>query len=31
VSLDEYLADVRAAVGVVRQEGTQQAAIKATY
>jgi sphinganine-1-phosphate aldolase len=31
VSLDEYLADVRAAVGVVRQQGPQQASIKATY
>ena len=31
VSIDEYLADVRAAVGVVRKEGTQQASIKATY
>jgi glutamate/tyrosine decarboxylase-like PLP-dependent enzyme len=31
VSLDEYLADVRAAVGVVRQQGSEQASIKATY
>ncbi len=31
VSLDEYLADVRAAVGVVRQEGTGESVIKATY
>ena len=30
-ALDEYLADVRAAVGVVRQEGTGSASIKATY
>lgn len=30
-ALDEYLADVRAAVGVVRQEGTGTSSIKATY
>ena len=30
-ALDEYLADVRAAVGVVRQEGAGQVSIKATY
>jgi len=30
-ALDAYLADVRAAVGVVRQEGNGRSAIKATY
>lgn len=30
-SMDEYLADLRAAVGVVRQEGDVKATIKATY
>ncbi|MEQ1616252.1 MAG: aminotransferase class V-fold PLP-dependent enzyme [Hyphomicrobiaceae bacterium] len=30
-SRDEYLADVRAAVGVVRQAGSAEATIKATY
>lgn len=30
-SLDEYLAEVRAAVGVVRQSGAAEATIKATY
>ena len=30
-SLDEYLAEVRAAVGVARQTGTEQSTIKASY